>query len=133
MSQENVEILRRMYEAANGGDWESMLREYAHPDCEARFVAGPWGAGTHRGREAILAAMSDVTAGFDAWIVEPEEFFEAEDRIVVIVRNRLRPKGTDAEFEYRNGQIWTFRDGKIQSLLQYPSPEETLEAAGLRE
>jgi SnoaL-like domain len=52
MSQEDVEILRRMYEAANRGDWDSMLREYAHPDCEARFVVGP-GAGTHRGREAI--------------------------------------------------------------------------------
>jgi ketosteroid isomerase-like protein len=102
MSQENVEILRRMYEAANGGDGESVLREYFHPDCEARFVAGP-GARTHRGREAILAAISDVTAGFDAWIVEPEEFFDTGDRIVVIVRNRLRPKGTDAEFEYRNG------------------------------
>jgi ketosteroid isomerase-like protein len=74
-----------------------------------------------------------VTAGFDAWIVEPLEFFESGDQIVVIVRNRLRPRGTDKEFEYRNGQIWTLRDGKIQSLLQYPSPEEALEAAGLAE
>ena len=90
-------------------------------------------AGTHRGHEAVLAAISEVTAAFDAWIAEPEEFFETEDRIVVIARNRLRPKGTDAEFEYRNGQIWTFRDGKLQSLLQYPSPDEALEAAGLRE
>jgi len=132
MSQENVEILRRMYEVASRGDWDSVFREYAHRDCEARFEAGPQ-AGTHRGREAILAAISDVTAGFDAWSVEPEEFFETEDRIVVIVRHRLRPKGTDGEFEYRNGQIWTFRDGMIQSLLQYPSPEEALESAGLRE
>ena len=132
MSEENVEILRRMYEAGARGDWESVLREYAHPDCEATFVAGPR-AGTHRGHEAVLAAISEVTAAFDAWIAEPEEFFETEDRIVVIARNRLRPKGTDAEFEYRNGQIWTFRDGKLQSLLQYPSPDEALEAAGLRE
>jgi ketosteroid isomerase-like protein len=131
MSQENVEILRRMYEAGNRDDWEAVFRD-AHPDCEATFVAGP-SPGTHRGREAILTAIFEVTEAFDAWIVEPEEFFETEDRIVVIARNRLRPKGTDAEFEYRNGQIWTFRDGKLQSLLQYGSPDEALEAAGLRE
>ena len=130
MSQDNVEILRRMYEAAHDGDWGSVLRDYAHPDCEATFVAGP-GAGTHRGREAILAAISDVTAAFDAWIVEPLEFLESGDQIVVIARHRLRPTGTEGEFEYRNGQTWTLRDGKIQSLLQYPSPEEALEAVGL--
>lgn len=132
MSHENVEILRRMYKAAAGGDWGSVVREYAHPDWEARFVAGP-GAGTYRGHEAFLAALSDVTAAFDAWIVEPLEFFESGDQIVVIVRHRLRATGTDSEFEYRNGQIWTVRDGKIQSLLQYPTPEEALEAVGLSE
>ena len=91
----------------------------------------PVGPSLHH--EAILSAISDVTAGFDAWILEPLEFFESGDQIVVIVRHRLRPKGTIGEFEYRNGQIWTFRDGMIQSLLQYPNPEEALEAAGLSE
>ena len=132
MSQENVEIVRRIIEGWNGGDVESVLREYAHPDCEATFLAGPQ-AGTHRGRDEILAATSDVTAGFDAWISEPLEFFESEDQVVVIVRNRLRPKGTDAEFEFRNGHIWTIRDGMILSLVGYPTPDEALEAAGLSE
>jgi ketosteroid isomerase-like protein len=131
MSQENIETLRRMYEEGSRGDWESAFRD-VHPDCVATFQVGPR-AGTHRGRAAILAVISDVQAGFDAWISEPLEFFESEDRIVVIVRHRLRPRGADGEFEYRNGQIWTFRDGKIQSLLQYPNPDEALEAAGLSE
>jgi ketosteroid isomerase-like protein len=132
MSQENVEILRRVYDAASRGDWDAGLRD-AHPDCEATFEAGPQ-AGTHRGREEIVAVVSDVTAGFDAWILEPLEFFESEEQVVVIVRNRLRPKGgTGGEFEYRNGHIWTIRDGTIMSLVGYPNPEEALEAAGLRE
>jgi hypothetical protein len=52
---------------------------------------------------------------------------------VVIVRNRLRPKGSSAELEFRNGHIWTIQDGTILSLVAFPSPEEALETAGLSE
>jgi ketosteroid isomerase-like protein len=132
MSQENVEILRRAYDAASRGDWDAGLRD-AHPDFEATFQAGPQ-AGTHRGREQIIGVLSDVTAGFDAWITEPLEFFESGDEVVVVVRNRLRPKGgTGGEFEYRNGHIWTIRDGTILSLVGYPNAEEALEASELAE
>ena len=132
MSQENVEIIRRVYDALNRNDWDAAFR-HAHPDFEATFEAGPR-AGTHRGREEILAVVSDVTAGFDGWIGEPLEFFESQDQVVVVVRNRLRPKGgTGGEFEFRNGHIWTIRDGTILSLVGYPNPEKALEAAGLSE
>ena len=132
MSQENVEIIRRAYEAGSRGDWDAGFRD-AHPDCELTFEAGPQ-AGTHRGREEIVAVLADLTAGFDAWIVEPLEFAESGDQVVVVVKNRLRPKGgTGGEFEYRNGFIWTIRDGRILSVVGYPNPEAALEAAGLSE
>ena len=53
MSQENVEIVRRVYEAANRSDWDAAFRA-AHPEFEATFQRGPF-AGTHRGREAVQA------------------------------------------------------------------------------
>lgn len=131
MSQEQVEILRRVYEAGNRGDWDEALR-HVHPDVEVVFQAGP-NAGKHRGHEEAKAVLSDLTAAFDAWIMEPVELFEDRDQVVVIVNNRLRPKGgTGGEFAYRNGHIWTIRDGIILSLVGYPNPEEALEAAGLR-
>ena len=53
---------------------------------------------------------------------------------MVVVKNRLRPKGgTGGEFEYRNGFIWTIRDGTILSVVGYPNPEAALKAAGLSE
>ena len=131
MSQENVEIVRRIYDA-DRGDWDEVFR-YAAPDIEVTFKAGPR-AGTHRGREEVQAVLEDVAAGFEVWISEPVEFFESGDRIVVIVDNRLRPKGgTSGEFEFRNGHIWTIRDGMVVSLLGFATAEETLEAAGLSE
>jgi ketosteroid isomerase-like protein len=132
MSQENVNLLRRAYDAFSRRDWEAVFRD-AHPDVEVTFVAGPQ-AGTHRGKEETIAALSDVTAGFDAWIMEPLEFFERDDQVVVTLRNRLRPKGgAGGEFEYRSGQIWTFRAGTMLSCVHYPDAESALEAAGLRE
>lgn len=132
MSHGKLEMLRHVYEAGSRGDWDEALRQL-HPDGEVTFQAGPK-AGKHQGREAAKAVLSDLTAAFDAWIAEPVEFFEDGDQVVVIVNNRLRPKGgTGGEFAYRNGHIWTIRDGTILSLVTYPNPEEALEAAGLRD
>jgi ketosteroid isomerase-like protein len=133
MSQENVEIVRSAYDALNRrGDWGWALR-HVHPDCVCTFHAGP-NAGTHRGLEEIRAVFEDATAGFDAWIQEPVKFYESGDRVVVVVRHRLRPKGgSGGEFEFRNSAIWTVRDGAIVSLEGFPSPAEALEAVGLSE
>ena len=132
MSQENVEIVRRIYDAGNRGDWDAGFRETA-PDVEVTFKAGP-NAGTHRGREAVESVFRDMLPGFDFWIMEPVEFRESGDQVVVVVDHRLRPKGgTSGEFEFRNGHVWTIRDGTILSFVGFPSPEEALEAAGLSE
>jgi ketosteroid isomerase-like protein len=133
MSQENVEIVRRLYDAFSREDWDAAVRD-VHPDSVVTFKGGPR-AGTYPGgSEELRAVIEEVRAGFDSWITEPLEFFESGERVVAIVNNRLRPKGgISGEFEYRNGTIWTIRDGKIRSMVQFPNPEEALEAAGLRE
>jgi len=131
MSQENVEMVRCVYDAFNREDWDAAFRD-ADPDFEATFQRGP-NAGTHRGRENLQARLLDARAAFDAWLAEPVELLESGEQVVVIVKNRLRPKGSSGEIEFRNGHIWTIRDGTILSLLGYPSPDDALEAAGLRE
>jgi ketosteroid isomerase-like protein len=132
MSEENVEIVRRMYDALNREDWDAVFRD-THPDFEVTFKEGPR-AGTHRGREALQGVADDLRAGFESWIGEPLDFFESGDEVVAVVNNRLRPKGgTAGEFAYRNGSVFTIRDGEIISVVGYPTPEEALEAAGLSE
>ena len=131
MSQENVEVVRRVYDALNRNDLDAAFRD-AHPDFEISFKRGPL-AGTHRGREAPEAAFSDMRAAFDAWVIEPSELLESGNQVVAVVKNRVRPKGTDVEFETRNGHLWTIRDGTILSLEGFPNPDDALEAAGLSE
>ena len=129
MSLENAEIVRSIYEAFNQGDLDAASRQ-VDPEFEVTFQRGP-DAGTHRGRDSILAIIEDQREAFAAWIIEVQDVFESGDQVVALIKGHLRPKGTDAEFEIRNGHIWTIRDGVALSLRGFPNPEDALDAAGL--
>jgi ketosteroid isomerase-like protein len=128
---ENVELVRSIYESFNRRDWDAAFRA-ADPDFEFSIERGP-NAGVHRGREVVKGVLEDQASAFDLWVVEPEEFFERDDLVVAFVRFRLRPKGSNAEFEIRIGNLWTIRDGNAVSVRGFPQREEALKAAGLQE
>ena len=131
MSEENVEIVRRVYDALNHSDWDAVFRD-AHPGFEVTLRRG-LSAGTHRSREKVQAILLDQREAFDAWLMEPSELYESGEQVVAVVKSRVRPKGSSAEIELRTGHIWTIRDGKIVSMVGFPNADDALEAAGLSE
>jgi ketosteroid isomerase-like protein len=131
MSRENVEVVRHWFESANRRDWDAALRTL---DQDVELTTPPGiNEGPYRGREEWLGYFQELLSPFEAWAVEPEEFFEKGDQVVVFVKTRARPKGSDAEIEIRNGSLWTLRDCRVLSMRFYPKPEEALKAAGLSE
>jgi ketosteroid isomerase-like protein len=128
MSQENVEIVRSVYEAVNREDWDAAFRDQS-PDVELTTPPGPRG-GTYRGREECQGYFQEWLTAFEEVNVEPEELLESGDQVAVILKVRARPKGSSAEVEIRNGHLWAFRDGKAVSMRMFPEPEKALEAAG---
>ena len=128
MSQENVEIVRRVYDALDGRDWDAL---FSHTNREFRMETQL--RGLYRGREAVQEFLEDQDDTFEAWTTEPEEFFDGEDQVAVTVKVTAQPKGSSAAIEVRNGHLWTFHDGSILSLTTFPKPGEALEAAGLEE
>jgi ketosteroid isomerase-like protein len=131
MSEADIETLRAGYEAVSRGDLERAFRD-VHPDFELTTPPGPR-AGTYRGREESQGYIQEWLTAFEAWAIEPEEFVESGDQVVVLVKTRARPKDSSAEIEVRNGHLWAFRDGKPVSMRIFPEPEKALEAAGRRE
>ena len=85
------------------------------------------------GSDVVRAVLREQLTPFEFWHVEPEQFVERGEEIVATVRTRVRPKGTTAEIENRNGHLWTFRDGLVFSLRIFPDPGEALEAIGMTE
>jgi ketosteroid isomerase-like protein len=129
MSEENIEILRQVYEALNRGDWDAVFRDM-HPEFELITQRGPT-AGTYRGTPAARKQVQELFGPFESFAMEPEEFFESQDLVVSFVKVSSRPKGSSADMEVRNGHLWTIRGGTIHSLKTFAVREQALEAAGL--
>jgi ketosteroid isomerase-like protein len=134
VSQENVEIVRRATQAAmrRPTDWDTVNALY-HPRHElisltGRVEGGP-GVGDQGWRD-WLERMDEA----GQWRYEPEEIRPAAGgRVVLIGRVWLRGGRSGAETELALGTVVTLRNGKIVRTEVYPSANEALEAAGLKD
>jgi len=132
MSQENVEVVRRFYEAwASGND--PLPVDLMDPEIEYVNPEGAVEPGTRRGRSAFSSAVEKLFDGWETWQAEPEEFRVVGDQVAVVLRYRAIGRGSGVEVEGRESALWTFRDGKVARYAWFHEPEDALEAAGLRE
>jgi ketosteroid isomerase-like protein len=132
MSQENVEIVRPIYEAFNRRDWNALFRD-TDPGFAFTYHNVGTSAGVRRGREQVVAFSEEYGGAFESLTWELEEFFDRDDRVVACVCVRSRPPGGGLDLVVRNGHLWTIRDGVVLSLESFPTLERALEAAGLSE
>jgi ketosteroid isomerase-like protein len=124
MSEQNVQLVRTIYER-----WSRGERTRDLIDKELEYVNPPYAveSGTRRGRRT-LAMIKDVYPDFR---VEPERFLDVGDEVVVIGTAR----GTAAsgvQAQWRQGYVWTVRDGKAVRFRWFNQPQEALEAVGLQ-
>ena len=131
MSQENVELVRRSYEAYALGDIEGALAAI-DPQVEVHDQDIPDADG-YRGHEGMFRWQADWDSSWESWRWEPEEFIDAGDRVVAVLRVYAKGRGSGVEIERLDGAVWTVRNGKGIRLDYYGSKAEALEAAGLRE
>jgi ketosteroid isomerase-like protein len=101
-----------------------------HPVFEWKTPDDAPGARTYRGREQARWVLDDFFAPLEEVVVEPQEFFERDDRIVVFFLQRSRPKGSSAMVEVRAGHLWTMRDGMAVSCEIFPSVRRPLKPRG---
>lgn len=123
MSRSNVEVVRGIYDSFNGRDWDAAfgaLREDVVMETER--------AGSFQGRDEVRRFFEEQAGPFESLIGEPEETFDAGDRVAAFVRIRARPAGSTAEIEIRIGHLWTFEDGAVVSLRTFPERHRAREA-----
>jgi len=136
MSQENVEIARRMLDAWNRRDADT-LRALSHLDVE--FVNSPTAVepGTRRGADETEAATRAQWEMLLDARQEIDRIYDRGDEIIVLGRLSRRMPGSEARLEDRVLTAWTIRDGKVSraQVLGFGTTEvqEALEAVGLSE
>jgi uncharacterized protein len=130
VASENVELVKRGYEAFNRGDLDAA---FALLDPEIEWITDdrvPF-AGTYRGHAELRGLIRDQQEVFGEITWEPLELFDAGDQIVVFVRQRARGHASGAEIEITVGHLWTIRDARAVRWQGFPEREKALEAAGL--
>jgi ketosteroid isomerase-like protein len=136
MSEENVEIVRRVYEAVDRGDAETVLALY-DPNIEWEFAQSPFRGlfkhDVYRGRDGLRSFIRERYE--EAWSTIEDELVEligAGERVISVITTRGRGRASGVEVEMTHAGIWTIRAGKIVRV-EWMSHEEALEAAGLSE
>ncbi len=131
MSEENVELVRRVYEAARN-DPDAAYASL-HPEVEFHTYVESPAAGVYRGRDAVRKYNDDLFEQFESVRVEVEELVDAGERVVVVSTQHAVPKGGHQEINVRMTEVWTIRDDLLAERHSYSTRAEALEAAGLRE
>jgi ketosteroid isomerase-like protein len=132
MSQENLDLARKGYEAFARGDLDAAI-ELMHPEIEAHDPPEVPDATIYRGREAVRRDWEQTSELMEDFSIDVERTFDRGDEVVAFVRFRGRGRGSDAEVEAPMAHVWTFRDGKAVRLRQFIDRAEALGAVGLSE
>ena len=134
MSQENVEIVRRIYEERLiDRDPERLLEQLFTPDVE--YVNPPEAVepGTRRGPVAVARAFRSSAEFYDLPWNDLRELFDCGDTVVAAVSFRTRGRGSHSEVVQQEAHSWTLRDGRVARYEWGRDLEAALEAARLQE
>ena len=131
MSQENVELVRWTF-TSDPTRLFSLFDEKIELDARA-YAELPGTVVAGRGREVVERFCREYWGTWSEYSVEPLEFIDAGDDVVVVVRERGKGKGSGVPFERTNIQVWTLRDGRLVRWRMFADRAEGLEAVGLSE
>ena len=105
MSEQDVDTLRRTYEAFNRGDLDEVFKAF-DPQIEWHELEGnPQAAGLFRGTDAVAnEVFATVPEHWEEFEADPHDFIDAGEHIIVTGHFRGRPKGDggplDAHFAH---------------------------------
>ena len=139
MSEENVEIVRRLFDAFQAAlarnDPGAWFDSEALAD-EAEWILFPGfpGPESYRGRDGFVEFMRTWTEDFEDWSIELERLIDAgDDRVVALFRQRATGKGSGVPVELHFAQVHELMGHRVIRVRNYAEATEALEAAGLQE
>jgi ketosteroid isomerase-like protein len=124
VSSDNVELVRRGYEAVMRGDLDA-IGDILDPDV-SWHGGDPTAEYACHNRQQALAVMSQNWMRRGAPPGEVVELLDGGDKVVVIIRRTADDGGPELV-----ANLTTFRNGKVVEMVHYPNPDDARAAAGL--
>ena len=138
MSQENVELARAALNAFaeldEGLVGPEQVAGFFAQDPITTFSGFMEEETTLRGADEFLKFRAAWMEPYDDFIYEPVKIIDAgADLVVVTLHQRGKPHDSDSWVEMDYGLVYTVEEGLITRADFYVTPDQALEAAGLRE
>jgi uncharacterized protein len=128
VSAENVQVLRDGYAAFARGDVPAVMAAFDESIVWNTPASLPFG-GTYEGHAGVGGFFAQLPSHWTDLSVEPEEFIDGGDTVVVIVR--LRGTAAGGTLDSQAVHLWRMRDGKAVSQTEYSDTAAAREALGL--
>jgi ketosteroid isomerase-like protein len=133
MSQENVELVRRLNDVFNERSFVENA-ELLDPDMVWDMSRmGLPDAASATGWFGLLEFFDTWTESFASEHIDAEEIVDGGDRVLVMVRHSGRGRTSGIDIDQRFAMVWTLRDGRATRMDMYLTRDEALDAMGLAE
>jgi len=131
VSQNNVELVRRVFDASARRDVATILSLY-DPGVEWEAAHGLLMSGRYHGHEGLRRFWREWYGIWQNVEDTLEELIDAGEHVISVVKNRGRGRASGADVEWTQYALWTIRDGKVVRVLWFRTREEAFEAAEQR-
>ncbi len=126
MSQENVAVVRGLYEAFGRGDVPAVLGQMDQGiewnEAENFIYAD---RNPYVGPQAVLEGVfMRLGSEWEGFTVTPEEWLDAGDRIVVLGTYSGTHKATGRQVRAQFAHIWSVREGSVVRFQQYTDTKQ---------
>ena len=128
MSQANVEVIKRGFEhfmATGEPYWEAFDEEVEVHDHDTMDQ------GDYRGHAGLGRWLEDWSAAWSEFSMEPEEFLDVGDEVVMFVCMKATGVSTGLTLERQDAMVFAVRGGKVVRLDYYNNRADALKALGL--
>jgi uncharacterized protein len=135
MSEENVEIVRGVYDAWQRGDFEGAFEPF-HEDIEwlgPPDISRAGGEPIVRGHKGVRRSLGRWVGVWDDYRFELRELIDIGDDVLAGGWQHGRGKGSGVEVSEEIFSVWTLQAGKIVRQRMFRDRTQALEAAGLGE
>jgi ketosteroid isomerase-like protein len=139
VSQENVELVRRLYaELASEGSTQEFaqrmsddaLGRFLDPEIEwVPVTESPLAVDSYRGFDGVRRFWGEFLSAWTTYRVETLKFDDVRDQVAVVVHIVGRTHGL--EVDQTRSSLLTVRDGLVVCVQSFADPEGARQAAGL--
>jgi len=125
--QENLKIVKEIYDAVSRGDVPAILDRVTDDvdwSAEADSQTAPW-YGPRAGKPGVASFFRDLAGSIEITEFTPHSFAAGQDDVHLLVRWTFRSITTGQQASMTMHHYWRIRDGKIEYFRGSEDTEQT--------